>query len=79
MPFDISAVQVLLTLVIALLVFGPRRLPELGRGLGRGLRDFRAGLRGPESEVDAPPAAQIDDSRRTHDMMGTELLEHSHE
>ena len=61
MPFDISVVQVLLVLVVALLVFGPRRLPELGRGLGRGLRDFRTGLRGADLDVDHPPPATPSD------------------
>ena len=61
MPFDISAVQVLLVLVVALLVFGPRRLPKLGRRLGRGLRDFRTGLRGPDLSVDPTPATPSDD------------------
>ena len=61
MPFDISVVQVLLVLVVALLVFGPRRLPELGRGLGRGLRDFRTGLRGADLDMDPTPAKPSDD------------------
>jgi sec-independent protein translocase protein TatA len=63
MPFDISVVQVLLVLVVALLVFGPRRLPEVGRGLGRGLRDFRTGLRGTDLDVDPTPATPIDDAQ----------------
>lgn len=57
MPFDISVVQILLILVVVLLVFGPRRLPELGRGLGRGLHDFRTGLRGTDLDVDPTPAS----------------------
>ncbi len=57
MPLDISVVQVLLILVVVLLVFGPRRLPELGRGLGRGLHDFRTGLRGTDLDVDSTPAS----------------------
>jgi sec-independent protein translocase protein TatA len=61
MPFDISVVQVLLVLLVVLLVFGPRRLPELGRGLGRGLRDFRTGLRGTDLDVDPTPATPRDD------------------
>lgn len=42
MPIDFSAVQILIVLVIALLVFGPKRLPELGRQVGRGIRDLKA-------------------------------------
>jgi sec-independent protein translocase protein TatA len=63
MPFDISVVQVLLVLVVVLLVFGPRRLPEVGRGLGRGLRDFRTGLRGTDLDVDPTAATPIDDAQ----------------
>ncbi len=44
-------------LVIALLVFGPRKLPELGKGLGEGLRGFKQGIKGePEiTKSEAPP------------------------
>jgi sec-independent protein translocase protein TatA len=35
---------------IALLVFGPKKLPELGKGLGDGIRAFKAGLKDPENE-----------------------------
>jgi sec-independent protein translocase protein TatA len=49
-------------LVVALLVLGPKRLPEVGRSLGRGLRDFKAAMNGEELHTDtitpssAPPA-----------------------
>lgn len=39
--FDIGFQEILLILVIALLVFGPKRLPELGQALGRAVREFR--------------------------------------
>ena len=38
---SIGGTELILILVIALLVFGPRKLPELGRSLGRGLAEFR--------------------------------------
>lgn len=38
---DIGFQELILILVIALLVFGPRKLPELGRAMGRALREFR--------------------------------------
>mgnify|MGYP003538887538 CR=1 FL=1 len=41
-PIDFSAVQILIVLIIALLVFGPKRLPELGKQVGRGLRSFKS-------------------------------------
>jgi sec-independent protein translocase protein TatA len=53
--------HLLFILVIALLVLGPKRLPEAGRSLGRGLRDFRSALSGDDSHDEvvtqtAPPA-----------------------
>ena len=49
MPFDFSVTQLVIVLVIALLVFGPRRLPDVGRGLGQGLRELRGSLRDTEA------------------------------
>lgn len=47
----IQPTHLLLILLAALLVLGPKRLPSAGRSLGRGLRDFRHGLQGMEAEV----------------------------
>jgi sec-independent protein translocase protein TatA len=41
-------VEIVLIVVILLLLFGARRIPELMRGLGRGAREFKEGLRGDE-------------------------------
>jgi sec-independent protein translocase protein TatA len=53
MPIELSAVQILIILAIALVIFGPRRLPELGRSLGQGMREFRDGMRRLSSPLDA--------------------------
>lgn len=55
MPFNFGVTEIVIVLVIGLLVFGPKKLPELGRGLGSGMRDFRRGLSG---EADNDPPAQ---------------------
>lgn len=39
--FNIGPLELMVILVIALLVVGPKRLPEVGRSIGRGLREFR--------------------------------------
>ena len=44
--------------VIALLLFGTRRLPEFGRSLGKGIVEFKKGLKGLEDDVEATPAAK---------------------
>lgn len=46
--------HLLFILVIALLVLGPKRLPEVGRSLGRGLRDFRHALSGEDTHDEVP-------------------------
>ncbi len=43
--------HLLLILLVALLVLGPKRLPEVGRSLGRGLRDFRQGISGVQDDA----------------------------
>ena len=43
---DFSIWQIAIVLAIALLVFGPKRLPELGRSLGNGLREFKGSIAG---------------------------------
>ena len=48
---------------IALLVFGPRRLPELGKGLGEAILGFKNSFNGGEA-APATPAAQDEDSSR---------------
>jgi sec-independent protein translocase protein TatA len=47
--------HLLVILVIAMIVFGPKKLPELGKGLGDGIRGFRDALKG---EPPAPPTAK---------------------
>jgi sec-independent protein translocase protein TatA len=53
-PFELAIV-----LVIALIVFGPKRLPELGKSVGRGIREFKGSLSGEndnDDEATSPPA-----------------------
>lgn len=45
--------HLLFVLVVALLVLGPKRLPEAGRALGRGLRDFRSAVSGEDERPEA--------------------------
>ena len=46
MPFGVSWWEILILLVVVLLLFGPNRLPEMGRSLGKGLREFKDSVTG---------------------------------
>ncbi len=55
--------HLIIVLGIALLFFGPKKLPELGKGLGEAIRGFKQGINEPPAKGDAPkPAALKDDS-----------------
>lgn len=45
MPFGIQPIHLIIIVVVALIIFGPQRLPEIGRGLGKALNEFRRGTR----------------------------------
>jgi sec-independent protein translocase protein TatA len=52
----LNPTHIIIVLVIALLVLGPKRLPELGRTLGSGIRDFKSSFDAPH---DAPDTAHV--------------------
>jgi sec-independent protein translocase protein TatA len=58
---NIGPLEIIVVLIIALVVFGPKRLPELGSSLGRGIREFRETVSGDKPddsarEIDRPQA-----------------------
>jgi sec-independent protein translocase protein TatA len=54
-PFGISLPELLILLVVLLLVFGAKRLPEMGRSLGKGMREFKDGVSGVEESATTTP------------------------
>jgi sec-independent protein translocase protein TatA len=64
--------ELLLVLLVVLLVFGPKRLPEMGRSLGKGMREFKDSISGnddtpasippPREEAPVTPAPPRDDT-----------------
>ena len=60
MPFNnIGPGELVIVLIIALIVVGPKRLPEVGKSLGRGMREFKESLSGErrddDDDVDVSP------------------------
>jgi len=62
MPGNIGWQGAIIILIVLLVVFGPKRLPEMGRSLGRGMREFKDSITGKDDDDDQPreisPAAQ---------------------
>ena len=53
MPFNVGPMELIVVLIIALVVLGPKKLPEVGKSLGKGMREFKDSLSG-ESHDDKP-------------------------
>ena len=51
---NVGPFEIILVLVIALIVLGPKRLPEVGRSVGRGMREFKDAISGVEHDDDEP-------------------------
>ena len=75
--------HLLFVLIVALLVLGPKRLPEVGRALGDGLRDFKSAINGEShphhEEIDResnPPEPEADDHEFAHQASATEAPMH---
>jgi sec-independent protein translocase protein TatA len=55
MPFGISIWELMILLVVLLLVFGAKRLPEMGKSLGKGMREFKDAVTGMDEAVSTQP------------------------
>ena len=54
---NIGAPEIIIILVVVLLIFGPKRLPDLGRSLGSGMREFKDSVTGKNKQRDELDAA----------------------
>jgi sec-independent protein translocase protein TatA len=71
MPFGIGPLEIVIVLVIVLIIFGPKRLPDLGRSLGKGMREFKDSVSGKDHE-ELPVA---EDKAEKPDPVGAEPTE----
>jgi sec-independent protein translocase protein TatA len=53
-PFGIGPLELIIVLAIVLLIFGPKRLPGLGKSLGSGMREFKDAITGKSHDGDEP-------------------------
>jgi sec-independent protein translocase protein TatA len=66
MPFNLGVTELIVIMVILLLVFGAKRLPEIGSSMGKGIREFKKSIREVKNSIDetgeegTPPPRQLD-------------------
>lgn len=73
--FGLGPAEIVIIGVVALLFFGPKRLPELARGMGKGIRDFKRALEGNHEDdkpalrppAETPPNTIARSQNPTHD------------
>lgn len=61
--FGIGFQELLIILVIVLIIFGANKLPEIGSGMGRAIKNFKKATNEPE-EIDVTPKADTEDSSK---------------
>jgi sec-independent protein translocase protein TatA len=59
MPFNLGPMEMIFVMVVLLLLFGAKRLPELGSGLGKGIREFKRTMHEVQNVAAAEPPQQI--------------------
>ena len=62
MPGSIGPMELVIVLVIALIVLGPKKLPEVGRSIGNGMREFKDSLSG-ESKDDDDEVSRLESTK----------------
>ena len=60
MPFGISIWELMILLIVLLLIFGAKRLPEMGRSLGKGMREFKDSVTGVEEAVSTTTPTRVE-------------------
>jgi sec-independent protein translocase protein TatA len=61
--FGLGITELIIILVIILIMFGAGKLPEIGEGVGRGIRNFRKAIKSPD-EIDVTPDANSADGKK---------------
>jgi sec-independent protein translocase protein TatA len=72
---NVGPLELAIVLIIALVIFGPKRLPELGRSMGRGIREFRSSISGKEDDEEEPSQpARIERAEQPSEPVETEVV-----
>jgi sec-independent protein translocase protein TatA len=72
---NVGPLELIVVLIIALVIFGPKRLPELGRSMGRGIREFRSSVSGKDKDEESQPA-EIEGAQDAGEPVEGEVVTH---
>jgi sec-independent protein translocase protein TatA len=72
---NIGFPEIVVLLVIALIVFGPKRLPELGKSLGKGIREFRSSVGGEKEDEEDEELRELQQSKAKAEAEAIEAVE----
>ena len=59
MPFNVGPLELIIVLAIALIVLGPKKLPEVGRSIGSGMREFKDSLTASSAHEEEDETARV--------------------
>jgi sec-independent protein translocase protein TatA len=72
---NIGFPEIVVLLIIALIVFGPKRLPELGKSLGKGIREFRGSVSGDKEDDEDQELRELQQSKAKAEAETIEAVE----
>jgi sec-independent protein translocase protein TatA len=75
---NVGPLELVVVLIIALVIFGPKRLPELGRSMGKGIREFRSSISGKDKDDEEPSMpAEIEGGQDADEPVEGEVVTHN--
>ena len=72
---NIGFPEIVVLLVLALIIFGPKRLPELGKSLGKGIREFRSSVSGEKEDEEDEELRELQQSKAKAEADAIEAVE----
>jgi sec-independent protein translocase protein TatA len=73
---NVGPLELVVVLIIALVIFGPKRLPELGRSMGKGIREFRGSISGKDNDDESKPPSEIEGAQDADEPVEGEVVTH---